>query len=417
MKSYTTDQIKNFALLGNSWAGKTTLAEALLFEGKVIERRGEIENKNTVSDYSEIEHEHSSSVFATVMYTEYNDKKLNFIDCPGSDDYCNGVIAALTVYDTALMVVNAQNGIEVGTEIQNRYREQAEKGMIIVVNQLDSDKSNYDKTIENARERIGKNVTIVQYPVNEGSGYNTLVDVLVMKQYKFSDNGKVEITEIPDDQKDRAEKLHAELVEKAAENDDSLMEIFFDQGSLDEDQMRKGIMLGLVHHAIIPVICISAKKNYGVSRLMEFLTRVLPSPSDMPPVKDTSGNVIKCNSKATASAFVFKSSIEQHIGEINYFRVMSGEFTEGMDVLNTVTQARERLSQLFAVAGKIRNKVPVLTAGDIGATVKLKGTKTNHTLTAPGASTIFTKITFPEPKFRTAIKAVNESDEEKMGKL
>lgn len=415
MKSYTTDQIKNFALLGNSWAGKTTLAEALLFEGKVIERRGEIENKNTVSDYSEIEHEHSSSVFATVMYTEYNDKKLNFIDCPGSDDYCNGVIAALTVYDTALMVVNAQNGIEVGTEIQNRYREQAEKGMIIVVNQLDSDKSNYDKTIENARERIGKNVTIVQYPVNEGSGYNTLVDVLVMKQYKFSDNGKVEITEIPDDQKDRAEKLHAELVEKAAENDDSLMEIFFDQGSLDEDQMRKGIMLGLVHHAIIPVICISAKKNYGVSRLMEFLTRVLPSPSDMPPVKDTSGNVIKCNSKATASAFVFKSSIEQHIGEINYFRVMSGEFTEGMDVLNTVTQARERLSQLFAVAGKIRNKVPVLTAGDIGATVKLKGTKTNHTLTAPGASTIFTKITFPEPKFRTAIKAVNESDEEKMG--
>jgi elongation factor G len=415
MKSYTTDQIRNFALLGNSGSGKTTLAEALLFEGKIIDRRGEIENKNTVSDYSDIEHEHNSSVFSTVMYTEFNDKKLNFIDCPGSDDYSNGLIAALAVYDTALMLLNAQNGVEVGTEIQNRYREQAKKGMIIIVNQLDHDKANFDKTVEQAKERISKNVTLVQYPVNEGTGFNTVIDVLIMKQYKFSESGKVEVTDIPDDQKDRAEKLRAELIEKAAENDDTLMEIFFDKGSLDEDQIRVGILKGLVNHSIIPVICISAKKNYGVSRLMEFLALVLPAPSDMPSPIDTSGTPVKCNSKGTASAFVFKSSIEQHIGEINYFKVMSGDFTEGMDVVNTSTQAKERLSQLFAVAGKIRNKVPNLAAGDIGATVKLKGTKTNQTLTVHGSSISFNKIAFPEPKYRVAIRAINEADEEKLG--
>src|SRR5208283_2633764 len=203
----------------------------LLFEGKIIDRRGEIENKNTVSDYSDIEHEHNSSVFAKVMYTEFNDTKLNFIDCPGSDDYSNGLIAALAVSDTTIMLLNAQNGVEVGTEIQNRYREQAEKGMIIVVNQLDHDKANYDKTIELAKERISKNVTVVQYPVNEGTGFNSVIDVVLMKQLKFSDTGKVEINDIPDNLKDHTEKLRAELIEKAAENDDNLMEIFFDKGS------------------------------------------------------------------------------------------------------------------------------------------------------------------------------------------
>lgn len=415
MKSYTTEQIKNFALLGNSGSGKTTLAEAMLFEGKVIDRRGEIENKNTVSDYTDIEHEHNSSVFATVLYSEFNDKKLNFIDCPGADDYSNGLIAALAVTDCALMLLNAQNGVEVGSEIQNRYLDLAKKGMILIINQLDHDKANYDKAVETARERLNKNVTVVQYPVNEGTGFNTIVDVLLMKLYKFSENGKVEITDLPSDQQEKAAKLHMELVEKAAENDDTLMEIFFEQNSLTEDQIRKGIMLGLIHHSIVPVICISAKKNFGVARMMEFLSRILPSPDEMPTSKDASGTPVKCTSKGTPSAFVFKSSIEQHIGEINFFKVMSGEFTEGMDILNSSSQSKERLSQLFAVAGKIRNKVSNLAAGDIGATVKLKGTRTNQTLTIPSSSILFDKIVFPEPKFRTAIKALNEADEEKLG--
>jgi elongation factor G len=415
MKTYNTDQIKNLALLGNSGSGKTTLAEAMLFEGKIIERRGEVENKNTVSDSSDIEHENTSSVFASVLYAEFNDKKLNFIDCPGADDFSNGAIAALSVADTALLVINAQNGIEVGTEIHNRHIENAKKGIVLVINQLDHDKANFEKAIEQAKERISKNIVLVQYPINEGTGFNTIIDVLLMKQYKFADTGKVEITDVPADQKDRAEELRNQLIEKAAENDEKLMETFFDKGTLTEDEIRKGITLGLINSGIVPVVCISAKKNYGVARMMEFLSRVLPSPNEMPPVKDESGTAVKCDTKAPATAFVFKSSVEQHIGEINYFKVMSGEINEGMDIFNATTQSKDRLSQIFTVAGKNRTKIPKIVAGDIGATVKLKGTKTNHTLTAPNANIKFSKIPFPEPKFRTAIKTLNESDDEKLG--
>ena len=414
MKVYNTDQIKNFALLGNSGSGKTTLAEAMLFEGKVIERRGEVENKNTVSDHTDIEHENSSSVYASVLYVEFNDKKLNFIDCPGADDFSNGAVAALCVADTALIILNAQNGVEVGTEIHNRHLENAKKGAVIAINQLDHDKANFDKAIEQAKERISKNIVIVQYPVNEGTGFNAVIDVLLMKQYKFAD-GKVEVTDVPADQKDKAEGLRAELIEKAEENDEKLMEIFFDKGTLTEDEIRKGITQGLIKSGIMPVVCVSAKKNFGVARMMEFLSNVLPSPNEMPPVKDASDNEIKCDSKGPAAAFVFKSSIEQHIGEINFFKVMSGEISEGMDIVNQSTQSKDRLSQIFAVAGKNRTKMPKMVAGDIGATVKLKGVKTSQTLTAPNANIKFNKIPFPEPKFRTAIKTVNESDDEKMG--
>ena len=415
MKTYSTDQIKNFALLGNSGSGKTTLAESMLFEGKVIDRRGDVDSKNTVSDFSDIEHENKISVFPTVLYAEFNDKKLNFIDCPGADDFSNGVVAALHVADTALLLLNAQNGVEVGTEIQNRHIENAKKGMVIAVNQLDHDKANFEKAIEQAKERISKNITIIQYPLNEGAGFNTFIDVLLMKQYKYSDGGKVEITDVPADQKDRAEELRNELIEKAAENDEKLMEVFFEKGSLTEDEMRKGITMGLVNAGIVPVVCISAKKNYGVARMMEFLSRVLPSPHEMPGTKDASDKLVKVDPKGPASAFVFKSSIEPHIGEINYFKVMSGEFSEGTDIVNASTQAKERLSQIFAAAGKNRVKIPKIIAGDIGATVKIKGTKTNQTLNGPGSNLKFGKIPFPEPKFRTAIRAITEADEEKLG--
>ncbi|MDR1171347.1 MAG: elongation factor G [Bacteroidales bacterium] len=414
MKVYNTNQIKNFTLLGNTGSGKTTLAEAMLFEGKVIERRGEVENKNTVSDYSDIERENGSSVYATVLYAEINDKKLNFIDPSGSDDFINGVAAALSVTDIGVLVINAQNGIEVGTEIHSRYLEKAKKGAVIVVNQLDHEKASFDKVIEDATERLGKNVTIIQYPLNEGTSFDSFIDVLLMKKYCYA-GGKLEISEVPADQKDRAEELRAELIEKAAENDEGLMEIFFDKGSLTEDEMRRGITVGLIQRGIIPVVCVSAKKNYGVGRMMEFFTRVFPSPNDVPPPVDTvSGNPVKCDAASPASAFIFKSAIEQHLGEVNYFKVMSGEITEGMDVVNNKTGNKDRISQLFAVAGKNRTKVPKLTAGDIGQTVKLKSARTGQTLAAPGNNVVFAKIDFPEPKFRTAIKAVNESDEEKL---
>lgn len=414
MKTYSTEQIKNFALLGNAGSGKTTLAEAMLFEGKVIERRGEVESKNTVSDFTDIEHENLNSVFASVLYTEFNEKKLNFIDCPGADDFVNGTIAALSVADTTLMVLNAQNGVEVGTEIHYRHLMKAKKGMVLVVNQLDHDKANFDKTIEHAKERLDKNLVLVQYPLNEGTGFNTIIDVLIQKQLKF-DGTKVEITDIPADQKAKAEEIRNQLLEKAAENDEKLMETFFENGTLTDDEIRKGITLGLVNQGIVPVMCISAKKNYGVARLMEFLTRVLPSPNEMPGMADDSEKLIKYSASGPLSMFVFKSSVEQHIGEINYFKVITGEVTEGMDIVNMTTSAKERVSQIFAPAGKNRAKLPKMVAGDIGATVKLKGTKTSQTLGAPNNTLKYPAISFPEPKFRTAIRPLSENDEEKLG--
>lgn len=414
MKTYSTNQIKNFALLGNAGSGKTTLAEAMLFEGKVIERRGEVESKNTVSDFSDIEHENLNSVYASVLYSEFNEKKLNIIDCPGADDFVNGTIAALSVADTALVVLNAQNGVEVGTEIHYRHLMKAKKGMILVVNQLDHDKANFDKTIEQARERLDKGLVLVQYPINEGTGFNTIIDVLVQKQFKF-DGAKVEVSDIPANQKDRADELRNQLLEKAAESDEKMMETFFENGTLTDDEIRKGITLGLVNQGIVPVMCISAKKNYGVARLMEFLTRILPSPDEMPGLADESGKLIKVNPGAPASAFVFKSSVEQHIGEINYFKIITGEFSEGMDIVNMSTSSKERISQLFAVAGKNRVKMSKMVAGDIGATVKLKNTKTGQTLGAPNNTVKYGPVIFPEPKFRTAIHPLTESDEEKLG--
>jgi elongation factor G len=416
MKTYQTNQIKNISLLGNSGSGKTTLAEAMLFEGGIIERRGSVDQKNTVSDFYDIEHENESSVYSSVLYAEFNDKKINIIDNPGADDFIGGVISALKITDTGVMVLNSQNGVEVGTEIQSRYLESHGKSTIFVVNHLDHDKSNFEKTIESAKERFGGKITLVQYPVNEGTGFNTIVDVLLMKAFKYpADGGKPEIIDIPVDQMDRATELKNELVEKAAENDEGLMELFFEKETLDEDEMRKGITAGILQRGMFPVFCVSAKKNMGVGRLMEFICNVAPSPLEVPPAKSVEGEEIKCDPAGPAIAFVFKSTVESHIGEINYFKLISGEISEGMDLINNQTSNKERLSQLYAAAGKNRTKVPKIIAGDIGATVKLKGTKTNHTLAVPGNSTRIEPVIFPEPKYRAAIKPENEADDEKLG--
>jgi elongation factor G len=416
MRTYQTDQIKNIVICGNPKSGKTTLAEAMLFRGGIIERRGTIEAKNTVSDYNEIEHENENSVFATVLYTEFADKKINIIDAPGLDDFSGGLITALRPADSALVLINGQHGIEIGTEIQGRHLEAHKKPVIIAVNQLDHDKANFDKVLESLRLNYGNKAVIIQYPVTTGDTFNSLIDVIKMKLYKFSpDGGKPEITDIPADQMARAEELRNELIEAAAENDENLMETFFDKGTLEEEEMLKGIRLGIANRDMFPVLCISAKKNMGVGRLLEFISDAAPSPNEtaLTPTKD--GEEIKCDRTAPASVFVFKTSVEQHIGEINFFKVMSGELTESIDLVNNKTGAKERFSQLLVVAGKTRNKVPKLVAGDIGATVKLKNTKANQTLTVPGASFEFKPITYPEPKYRTAIRAVSESDDEKLG--
>ena len=416
MKTYQSDQVRNIALLGNTGSGKTILAESMMFEGKVIDRRGTIEAKSTVSDYSEIEQQNQRSIFSTVLYTEFNDSKLNIIDTPGSDDFVGAVISSMQTVDVGIMVINSQYGVEVGTEIFGRYAERLNKPLVFAINQLDHEKANFEQTLESLKVSFGSKVTVVQYPVNAGTEFSAIIDLLMMKMYKFKgDTGERETLDIPAEEMEKATELHNALIETAAENDENLMEKFFDQGTLSEDEMREGIRAGLIMRGLFPVFCVSGKRNIGVKRLMEFIINVCPSPDKFPAIKTKEGKDISCNASDPASLFVFKSAIEPHIGEVNYFKVMSGKITEGMDMVNSTNEGKERISQLFVVAGKKREKVTELVAGDIGAAVKLKNTKTNHTLSAPGKNIAFTPLAFPNPKFRTAIKAKNEADTEKLG--
>ncbi len=416
MKTFQADQIKSIAILGNSGSGKTTLAEAMLFNGGIIERRGTIEGKNTVSDYRPIEHENSNSIFSTVLYTEFLNKKINILDTPGLDDFSGGVISSLFASDAAVMTINVQNGVEVGTEIHFRHTEKEKKPVIFAINGLDHEKANFEKAIEMMKDRLSTDLVIFQYPANEGVGFNSIIDVLKMKMLRYAkEGGKAEILDIPADQADKAAELHGALVEKAAESDESLMELFFTNDTLTEDEIKKGISKGIASRGLFPVLCVSAKNNIGVDRLLEFIATTAPSLADMPARMNTKGEAIKPNPAGPASVYIFKSSIEEHIGEINYFRVFSGKITENLDVVNSNNGSKERLSQLYVCAGKNRAKVPELNTGDIGAFVKLKNTKTDHTLNVAGQDWKYEGIKFPDPKFRTAIKAQSESDDEKLG--
>ncbi len=416
MKTYQTDQIKSIAILGNSGSGKTTLCEAMLFNGGVIERRGTIDAKNTVSDYRPIEHENGNSIFSTVLYTEFQNKKINILDTPGLDDFCGGVISSLYATDCALLTINVQNGVEVGSEIHFRHAEKVHKPLILVVNGLDHEKANFEKSLEMIKDRFGSNVIVVQYPVNEGVGFNSIIDVLKMKMLQYpKEGGMSKVTDIPADQMDKATELHNALVEKAAESDESLMELFFTNDQLTEQEIRKGIAKGILSRGMFPVFCTSAKNNIGVDTLMEFIVSEAPSITDMPAPINSKGNEVKADPAGPASVYIFKSSIEEHIGEINYFRVYSGKITENLDVVNSNNGVKERLSQLYVCAGKNRVRVAELNTGDIGAFVKLKNTKTDHTLNVPGNDWRYEGVKFPEPKYRTAIKAQSESDDEKLG--
>jgi elongation factor G len=416
MKTFQADQIKNIALLGNSGSGKTTLAEAMLFNGGIIERRGTIEGNNTVSDYRPIEHENGNSIFSTVMYTEFQNNKINILDTPGLDDFSGGVISSLFASDAAILTINVQNGVEVGTEIHFRHAEKENKPLIIVVNGLDHEKANFEKSLEMLKERLSNNVILIQYPVNEGTGFNSIIDVLRMKMLRYSkEGGKAEIVDIPADQATKAAELHNALIEKAAESDEELMELFFSNDTLSEEEIKKGIAKGIRTRGMFPVLCLSSKYNIGVDRLMEFIVTEAPSITEMSAPVNSKGNEVKPNPAGPASVYVFKSSIEEHIGEINYFRVYSGKISENLDVINSNNGTKERLAQLYVSAGKNRTRVPELHVGDIGAFVKLKNTKTGHTLNAPGNDWKYEGVKFPEPKYRTAIKAQSESDDEKLG--
>ena len=418
MKVYQSNEIKNISLLGSSGSGKTTLVEAMLFESGVIKRRGTVNAQNTVSDYFPVEKEYGYSVFSTIIQTEWHERKLNFIDCPGSDDFIGGVVTSLNVTDTALILLNSQYGVEVGTNNHFRYTEKFNKPVIFVANHLDQEKADFDRTLEQLKDNYGNKIVQIQYPITVGPQFNAVVDVLKMKLYRWKPEGGVpDVLEIPDAEIEKAQNLHNLLVEAAAEHDEALMEKFFDQGSLTEDEMRIGIRKGLIRREMFPVFCVCAGRDMCVRRLMEFVCNVSPSvnQTEKPQTKD--GQEIEADPNGPTSIYVFKTSVEPHIGEVSYFKVMSGKLKEGDDLVNIDRSAKERISQIFSVAGQIRTKVDVLVAGDIGATVKLKETRTGNTLNVKGCEYDFKEIKYPEPKYRRAIKAKQESDEEKLSEI
>ncbi|MDR2058462.1 MAG: elongation factor G [Dysgonamonadaceae bacterium] len=415
MKVYQTNEIRNIAIIGGSGSGKTTLSEAMLYESGVIKRRGSVANGNTVSDYFPVEKEYGYSVFATVFSVEWNSKKLNFIDSPGSDDFTGAAVSALSITDTALMVLNGQYGVEVGTINLFRYAENLAKPVIFLVNQLDKEHADYDNVLNQLKENYGGKVVPIQYPVQTGTNFHQMIDVLKMKMYQWKpEGGAPEIMDIPASEAAKAEELHNALVEAAAENDEALMEKFFDQGSLTEEEMREGIRKGLVTRGIFPVLCVSADKDMGVRRLMEFLGNNVPGVTELPRYKNVEGKEITIDSTVPASLFVFKTTVEPHIGRVSYFRVMSGTIKTGDDVLNEDRGSKERIAQLFVVAGQNRVEVTELHAGDIGATVKLKDVNTGNTLNGKGVDNKFSFIKYPNSKYRRAIKSVNEADSEKL---
>ena len=418
MKNYQTSEIKNVVLLGAPGSGKTTFAEAMAFEGKVIDRRGSIENENTLSDNTDLEHSNRRSIYSTILYTEFMNHKLNIIDAPGSDDFSGGLFAAFKVADVGLMLFNAQNGFEVGSEIQSRYAKTYNVPLVGVINQLDSEKANWEGTLESIASFSKVKPIVVQYPVNPGPGFDAFIDVLLMKMFRFKDdNGTREELPIPAEHAERAAELHQALLEAAAENDETLMDTYFEKGDLEPDEIRKGLGMGIANRDWMPIFCASAKKDIGTKRIMEFIIKVAPNPDQRPPMTDTEGNDIPADPAGPTILFVFKSSIEQHVGEISYFRVVSGKVTEGMELLNMRTENKEKLSQLFAVAGKNRVKVSEMSAGDIGCTVKLKSTRTGDTLAPAGSHTVISPMVFPEPRYRAAVRGVNQADEEKLGEL
>ena len=417
MRVYQTNEIKNIALIGAKGSGKTTLAESMLFEAGVIKRRGTVEGKNTVSDFMPVELNLGYSVFPTVFHAEWNNKKLNIIDCPGSDDFVGGAITALNVTDQAVILINGQYGPEVGTQNNFRYTEKLKKPVIFLINQLDSEKCDFDNVISQMQDIYGTKCVQIQYPLETGPNFHSLIDVLIMKKLSWGpDGGEPKREEIPAEEKDKADELHRALVEAAAENDDTLMEKFFeDENSLTEDELRLGIRKGLINRDLFPIFCVDAHKDMGVQRLMEFLGNVVPFVSDMPAYRDTRGEEVPSDSKGPESLYFFKTGMEPHIGEVSYFKVMSGKVKAGDDLTNADRGSKERLGQIYACAGSNRIPVDELEAGDIGCTVKLKDVKTGNTLDGKDCEDVkFDFVKYPRPKYSRAIKAKNPQDLEKV---
>ncbi len=414
MKIYDEKHIKNVVFVGAHNSGKTTLAETMQFEAGIIKRRGTIENKNTISDYHEIEHQRQASVFATPLHTEWRNYKINIIDTPGLDDFIGEIISSIRVSDTITTLINAKYGVEIGTEIIWDYINKYNKPTLFVVNQIDHKQANFEDSFNSIKQLVGNNAIKIQYPLKV-DGNQCIIDVLKMKMYKFgTEGGKPEKLKIPEDQIELANQLHNELVEKAAENDEELMELFFDKGTLNEDEMRKGIKAGMLNHDVFPVFCVSALNDMGTGRLMGFIDNVAPAAADLKPEQSVEGNEIQRKKEANPVLFVFKSIYQPNLGQINFFKVKSGEVKVNDKLINSRNGETETINQLYIMDGKNKESVDKLSTGDIGATTKLKFTETNDTLSTQKDGFTIKPIQYPDSRVTKAVFAENTKEEEKL---
>src|SRR5580698_2974786 len=415
MTNFDTSHVKNIVLLGHSGSGKTTLAECMLFEAALITRRGSVEERNTVSDFYELEQQRGNSIFSKLLHTQWRGYKINIMDTPGYDDFAGDVLAALRVADTGVLLLNASFGVEVGADIIWEYTERFRTPMVLAVNKLDQDKADFDNTVAQAREHFSRNVIVVQYPLNQGPGFNAIIDVLHMIQYRFPpEGGRPEKLPIPPSEREKADRLHRELIEAIAGNDESLMEKYFDKGELDEDEMRQGLKSAMIHHDLFPLFCLSAKRNMGSGRIMGFIDNVCPGPAELAPQVSLSGELVPCDPAGPPCIFIYKVLSENHIGEMSFFKVFSGTIKSGMELVNETNGATEKLNQLFVVEGSKRIPVNELSAGDIGATIKLKDTHVNNTLHVRGKNYELDPILFPPATMSIAIESTQKGDEDKL---
>ncbi len=415
MPNFDTSHVKNIVLLGHAGSGKTTLSETMLFEAGLLSRRGTVEEKNTVADFYELEQHRGNSIFSKLLHAPWRGYKINILDTPGYDDFAGEVVASLRVADTGVMLLNANFGVEVGSDIIWEYTEHFKTPMIFAVNKLDLEKADFDKTVAQAKEHFGRNVAVVQYPLNQGLEFDSIIDVLRMTMYKFpAEGGKPKKLPIPDSEREKANRLHKELIEAIAENDESLMEKYFDKDELDEDEMKMGLKKAMINHDLFPLFCISAKKNMGSGRLMGFIDNVCPSANEMPPQKTKTDDELPCDANGPACIFIYKTISETHIGDMSFFKVYSGTLKSGMELVNESNGVSEKLHQLFSVEGAKRTAVNELSAGDIGATIKLKHTHVNNTLHVRGKNYELPPIEFPAQTMSVAIEPAQKGDEEKL---
>ncbi|GAB5519955.1 MAG: elongation factor G [Rhodothermales bacterium] len=413
MDVHDAKHIRNVALVGHQGSGKTMLAEAMLYCSGALKRMGSVEEGNTVSDYHASEKERQMSVFTSLLHAEWKGYKINILDTPGYPDFVGEMVASLRVADTSIFVMNAAEGVQVGTDLAWRYAEQAQAPSMFVINHLDKSESDFRLLVEQIQDRFGRSATVVQIP--GGAGTRSIIDVLLMKQLYYPEGQSTpEVRDIDDAFKDEAERLHNELIENIAENDESLMDLYFEKGTLTEDEMRAGLREAMIKRQLFPMFVTSATLNIGVSRLMGFIDNVCPSPDLMPPAPLTNGDTLPSDASGEPVVFIYRTMAEAHVGDYSFFRVYSGTLTPGMDLVNAQTGASERLGQLYAINGHDRDSVKQMVAGDIGALVKLKNSHSNETLHKKGSDAVIVPIDFPAPRFSERLMAKKEGDEDKI---